>query len=165
MVVSTLGRITETSASIWRQWNRIRTSRVARTLALAFTLLAAQPAFSDELLKTTTTWEGAAIAYPDGQAEVTSMILKIAAGETTQFHCHPVPTLGYILKGTVEVETRDGKKKVLREGDPAVEVLRTVHRGKALDGPVEILVFYAGATGIPNTVLPENDPDHVYCNP
>ena len=121
-------------------------------------------AHSEELLKTTSTWEGGEIIYPEGKAEVTSFKLKIEEGEVTKFHCHPVPTLGYILKGHVEVETKDGKKTILKEGESAVEVLRTVHRGKAVGGPVEIVVFYAGATNLPNTVLPESDPEHVYCN-
>ena len=121
-------------------------------------------AHSEELLKTTSTWEGGEIIYPEGKAEVTSFKLKIEEGEVTKFHCHPVPTLGYILKGHVEVETKDGKKTILKEGESAVEVLRTVHRGKAVGGPVEIVVFYAGATNLPNTVLPESDPEHAYCN-
>ena len=117
-----------------------------------------------ELLKATHTWEGGKIVYPQGNAEVTSFQLRIKAGEVTKFHCHPVPTLGYILSGKVEVETRDGKTKGFKEGESVVEVLRTVHRGKAIDGPVEIVVFYAGATDIPNTVLPESDQEHLYCN-
>ncbi|MEZ5570709.1 MAG: cupin domain-containing protein [Halioglobus sp.] len=138
--------------------------RITGTIALTLVLFAASGVQSEELLKTTTTWEGGSIAYPQGQAEVTAFILKIAPGETPKFHCHPVPTLGYVLKGSLEVETKDGKKIVLHEGDSTVEVLRTVHRGKALEGPVEIIVFYAGATDIPTTVFPENDPENLYCN-
>ena len=119
---------------------------------------------SEELLRTTQTWEGADIVYPVGNAEVTSIKLKIEEGKTTPFHCHPVPTLGYILEGTVEVETKSGKKVTLSEGESVVEVLRTLHRGKALDGPVEILVFYAGAETVPNTVLPADDPESKYCD-
>lgn len=119
---------------------------------------------AETLLETTTTWEGHPIVYPEGQAKVTSVKLVIEAGETTPFHCHPVPTLGYILKGPVEVETKDGDSVLLKEGESAVEVLRTVHRGRAIDGPVEILVFYAGAVDIPTTVLPANDPDNRYCD-
>src|SRR6516164_8524060 len=100
--------------------------RIAR-MFLPLLILAAATIHADEPLKTTTTWDGGAIAYPAGQAEVTSTILKIAAGETTRFHCHPVPTMGYVLKGTLEVETIDGKKHIFKEGDSAVEVMRTVH--------------------------------------
>ncbi len=135
-----------------------------KTIILITLLASTNLIFAQELLKTTKTWEGHEIVYPEGEAEVTSLKLKIQEGETSKFHCHPVPTLGYILKGTVEIETKEGKKIILKEGDSAVEVLRTVHRGKAIDGPVEIIVFYAGATDLPNTVLPENDPDFKHCN-
>lgn len=137
---------------------------IAKISTLSFLLLAAITVLAEKPLQTTTTWEGGAIAYPAGQAEVTSSMLKIAAGEATRFHCHPVPTMGYVVKGTLEVETKDGKKNVLEQGDSIVEVLRTVHRGRAIAGPVEIVVFYAGAAGIPTTVFPENDPEHHYCN-
>jgi quercetin dioxygenase-like cupin family protein len=119
---------------------------------------------AEELLRTTKTWEGGDIIYPKGTPEVTSVKLIIEEDVITAFHCHPIPTLGYILKGDVEVETKSGKKIILREGESAVEVLRTLHRGKAIGGPVEIIVFYAGSTSIPNTVLPDNDEYDKYCN-
>lgn len=136
--------------------------RVRKARLLCLFMVCLTSVHSEELLKTTSTWEGGEIAYPEGEPEITSFKLKIAAGEISKFHCHPVPTLGYILKG--EVETKSGKKIILREGESAVEVFRTVHRGKAVGGPVEIVVFYAGATNVPNTVLPANDPEHIYCN-
>ncbi|MDB4529242.1 cupin domain-containing protein, partial [Pseudomonadales bacterium] len=101
---------------------------------------------------------------PTGTPEVTSIKLNIAEGELTPFHCHPVPTVGYVLQGDLEVETKDGKKKMLHKGESVVEVLRTVHRGRAVGGPVEIVVFYIGVASMPHTVLPENDPDHEYCD-
>jgi len=119
---------------------------------------------AEELLRTTTTWEGGDIIYPEGKPEITSIKLKISEGETTPFHCHPVPTLGYILKGKVEVETKSGKKVTLSEGESVVEVLKTLHRGRAIGGPVEIVVFYAGATSIPNTVLSKDDQSLKYCS-
>ena len=137
---------------------------IRKTLLLCLFMVCLTSVHSEELLKTTSTWEGGEIAYPEGKPEITSFKLKIAAGEISKFHCHPVPTLGYILEGDVEVETKSGKKTILKEGESAVEVFRTVHRGRAVGGPVEIVVFYAGATNVPNTVLPENDPEHIYCN-
>ncbi|NNC54626.1 MAG: cupin domain-containing protein [Pseudomonadales bacterium] len=121
-------------------------------------------AVPNELLRTSTTWEGGEIIYPSGEPEITSVKLSIAEGQTTAFHCHPVPTLGYILKGNVRVENASGETVVLQEGESAVEVMRTPHRGTALGGPVEIIVFYAGAKSIPNTVLPAGDPDNKYCS-
>jgi len=131
--------------------------------SLFTTILLSQILQSQELLKTQTSWDGGSIAYPKGKAEITSIKLKIDEGVTSKFHCHPVPTLGYILKGSVEIETIDGKKVVLKEGDSAVEVMGTIHRGKAVDSSVEILVFYAGSVDTPTTVLAENDPDYKHC--
>ena len=115
------------------------------------------------LLQSQTSWDGGKIAYPEGQAEITSFILRIEEGQTPRFHCHPVPTFGYVLKGTVEIETKDGNKTVLTQGESAIEVMRTVHRGRAVDGPVEIVVFYAGAVGVPNTVFPEDEHSEAHC--
>lgn len=132
-------------------------------MLVVFLLLPAALA-AEELLQTTTTWEGGEIAYPQGKAEITSAKLVIEKGKTTAFHCHPVPTMGYVLHGQVEVETSSGKRLLLGEGDSVVEVMRTLHRGTAVDGPVEILVFYAGSEATPNTVLPADDPGGKYCD-
>ena len=122
------------------------------------------PAYGETILKTSTTWEGDKIVYPQGEPEITSVILKIKEGEVTKFHCHPVPTLGYILKGSLEVETKAGNKTRFNQGDSLVEVMKTVHRGTAIGGDAEAVVFYVGEKSMPNTVLTENDPNFMYCN-
>lgn len=133
---------------------------------LLFCTLIISPNLSaDPILKTTTSWDGGVFTYPEGQAEVTSIILRIEEGKTPRFHCHPVPTLGYVLSGSLEVETREGKKVAIEQGQSVVEVMRTVHRGIATGGDAEIVVFYAGAEGIPVTVFPEDDPEDRYCSP
>jgi quercetin dioxygenase-like cupin family protein len=139
--------------------------KISNSLLLSILLLFSSIAYTNELLSTTTTWEGEKIVYPEGEAQITSVLLKIAEGEVTPFHCHPVPTLGYILKGRIEVETQSGESSVFREGESVVEVLGTLHRGKALGGPVEIVVFYAGSTSAPNTVLPGDDAGSKFCKP
>ena len=82
---------------------------------------------AEELLKTSTSWDGGKIYYPKGEIEITSAILKLEEGQVSKYHCHPVPTFGYILKGNVEVETKDGKKVLLKEGESSVEVMKTIH--------------------------------------
>ena len=119
---------------------------------------------AQELLKTTKTWEGGEIEYHKGKAEVTSERITLEEGAMTPFHCHPVPTLAYIEKGHLEVETSNGKKVTFQAGDSFVEVLRTIHRGIVIDGPVEIVVFYAGVTSTPNMVLADSDEASKYCN-
>ena len=117
--------------------------------------LAALPLGADELLRAGRSWDGGVIAYPEGAPEVTSSILRLEEGFDTAFHCHPVPTMGYVLSGTVVVETADGSVQQFAAGSSVLEVMNTLHRGRALNGPVEIVVFYAGARGVPNTILPE----------
>lgn len=119
---------------------------------------------AETLMQATTSWDGGEIAYPDGQAEITAFVLKIKEGQEPPFHCHPVPTFGRITKGSIEVETSDGKKKRMHEGETLIEVMNTVHRGIAVGGPVEILVFYAGAEGIPNTVMADDPKAKKYCH-
>ena len=59
----------------------------------------------------------------------------------------------------MRVETENGKTTLLGAGAAVVEVMQTLHRGRAVDGPAEILVFYAGSRQLPNTVIPEQQPD------
>ena len=118
---------------------------------------------AEDLLKSQTSWDGGEIKYPAGKPEITSFILRLEEGGTPKFHCHPVPTFGYVLRGEVEIETRDGRKTILKQGESAIEVMRTVHRGRAIGGPAQIVVFYAGAVGLPNTVFPADDPQGKHC--
>jgi quercetin dioxygenase-like cupin family protein len=100
------------------------------------------------LLKTTTSWDGKALAYPEGAAEVTTLIVEIAANGQTGWHEHPVPSFAYVLEGTLEVTRRSGETKVLRAGETLPEVVGTLHNGRALEGkPVKLLVMYTGASG------------------
>jgi quercetin dioxygenase-like cupin family protein len=98
------------------------------------------------LLKTTTSWNEKPIIYPQGQAEVTVLIVEIAANAQTGWHEHPVPSFAYVLEGSLEVTRSTGETKVLHQGDVLPEVVDTLHNGRALDGKsVKLLVLYAGS--------------------
>jgi quercetin dioxygenase-like cupin family protein len=100
------------------------------------------------LLKTSTSWDGKPIAYPPGQAEVTALIVEIAAGEQTGWHEHPVPSFAYVLEGTLEVTRGTGETRLLRPGDTLAEVVDSLHNGRAMDGKaVKLFVLYTGAAG------------------
>ena len=99
-----------------------------------------------QLLKTTTSWNGAPLKYPEGQAEVTSLLVEIAPGGETNWHEHPVPSFGFLLEGTLEVSLADGKKQVLKTGEALAEVIATAHNGRNIGKtPLKLIVFYAGA--------------------
>ena len=126
-------------------------------ILVASSLTAFNALGADVLLDTQTSWDGGPVNYPPGETRITSAILKIKPGEEPPFHCHPVPTMGYVLSGSVEVLTASGDRQRFDEGSALLEVMKTLHRGRAVDGPVELVVFYAGAEGIPTTVLPDSE--------
>jgi quercetin dioxygenase-like cupin family protein len=106
-----------------------------------------------EVLKTSTTWNGAPIKYPEGQAEVTGLVIEIAPGGETSWHEHPFPSVGMVLEGTLEVTLTDGKKKLIKSGEAIAEVINTAHNGRNIGtGTLKLLVFYSGAVGKPLTI-------------
>lgn len=132
------------------------------TAVAAFAIFAAQPAFAldqsasvkvTKLLQSPASWNGAALAYPSGQAEVTSLLIEIAPGGETGWHQHPVASFAYILEGELEVSLKDGSVKHLSAGQALAEVVNTWHNGRNVGkGPVKLVVFYAGATGSTLTI-------------
>lgn len=98
------------------------------------------------LLKTTQSWNGVPIKYPEGQAEITGLLIEIAPGGETKWHEHPVPSFGMVLEGTLEVSLTDGRKKLIKPGEAVAEVIATAHNGRNVGTtPLKLLVFYAGA--------------------
>ena len=132
------------------------------SIVAALAIFAAQPAFALEqsasvkvsrLMQTSSSWNGAALAYPGGQAEVTALLIEIAPGGETGWHQHPVPSFGYILEGELDVSLKDGSVKHLVAGQALAEVVNTLHNGRNVGkGPLKLVVFYAGATGSTLTV-------------
>lgn len=121
----------------------------------SFALDASQSIKITPLLKSTTSWNGAPLAYPAGEAEVTGMVVEIAVGAETGWHSHSVPSFGMMLEGRLEVSLKDGRTKTLHQGDALIEVVNTLHNGKNIgDTPVKIVVFYAGAVGSQLTEKP-----------
>jgi quercetin dioxygenase-like cupin family protein len=126
-----------------------------KILTVAFILLSPNALAFDKsaaikvtpLLKTTTSWDGKTIEFPDGDAQITSLIVEIAPGGETGWHEHPVPSFGMLLQGTLEITSESGQSKRLQAGEALVEVVNTLHNGKNVGKePVKILVFYAGST-------------------
>jgi quercetin dioxygenase-like cupin family protein len=130
-------------------------------LALAAMLAWAHPACALDnsasvkvtpLLKTSTSWDGKPLVYPAGQAEVTALIVEIAAGGQTGWHEHSVPSFAYVLEGTLEVTQGNGATCQLHAGDTLPEVVQTLHNGRALGGkPVKLFVLYTGTVTQPLT--------------
>jgi quercetin dioxygenase-like cupin family protein len=106
------------------------------------------------LLQTTRTNIGQPIAYPRrGTPEIATMIVTIPPGGSTVLHRHPVPVVGYILEGELEVRAAGGKVNRYKAGDALVEALNRAHRGTNIGTtPVRILVTVIGVKGQPYAV-------------
>jgi quercetin dioxygenase-like cupin family protein len=109
---------------------------------------------SKVLLQSDHSWDGKTYGpYPTGQPELTILKISIPAHTALPWHTHPVPNAGYVLSGTLHVETKDGTHQTtLHAGDVIPEMVGAVHRGRTDDAPVELVVFYAGAKGTPTAV-------------
>jgi quercetin dioxygenase-like cupin family protein len=105
------------------------------------------------LAKEATSWDGKPIIYPAGTAEMTALLIEIAPGAQTGWHCHLVPNFAYMLEGTLELVLDDGRMKRLNAGDALSEVVNRSHNGRNVgSAPVKLVVFYTGAAGIPLSV-------------
>lgn len=98
------------------------------------------------LLETSRTWSGAAIQYPEGSAQITGLLIEIAPGGETGWHAHPVPSFAVVIEGELEVRLPSGAKRRVRAYESFAEVIDTAHNGRNVsDGPLKLIVFYAGA--------------------
>lgn len=105
------------------------------------------------LLKSSSSWNGAQLAWPAGQAEVTALQIEIAPGAETGWHLHPVPSFAYVLEGELEVGLKDGAVQRFAAGQALAEVVGTMHNGRNVgSGPVKLVVFYVGAAGSTLTI-------------
>jgi quercetin dioxygenase-like cupin family protein len=110
------------------------------------------------LLKTTQSWNGAPIRYPEGQAEISALLVEIAPGGETNWHEHPVPSFGFLIEGTLEVSLTDGSKKLMQPGEALAEVIATAHNGRNVGKtPLKLIVFYAGAVDKQPLSVPRPD--------
>ena len=108
-----------------------------------------------ELVNSTKEWDGQSLpGYPVGPAQIKVLRIKIPSGVTLPWHYHPVINAAVILEGRLELYLKNGTTMSFGPGEALVEVVNTVHAGKAV-GPddVDLVVFYAGSKGLSTTIL------------
>ncbi|HEX7816058.1 cupin domain-containing protein [Dyella sp.] len=92
-------------------------------------------------------------AYPAGQPQVSVLRIFIPPHSRLSWHEHPVINAAYVLSGELTVEKRaDGSKRRLRAGEAMGEMVHAAHRGYTGDQSAMLLVFYAGAEGVPLSI-------------
>ncbi len=121
-------------------------------------LASSPPPVNFELLsKSSTGWDGQPFVYPPGEAELTMMRVTMNAGGTIPWHCHPVPVIAYMISGELEVTKPNGEKASYLAKHGEIEVFQQLHKGVAVQD-TEIIVIYAGAKDLPNTILQGDQP-------
>ena len=61
-----------------------------------------------------------------------------------------MPNAGYVLSGELTLEEeRGGSRKRFVAGQAITETVNRVHRGMTGEAPAVLIVFYAGAPGLP----------------
>lgn len=141
--------------SVRPAWQRTLCALALMALATvpALAQLAPAPVKAMPLLKTDRSWDGSALAYPAGAAEVTALLIEVAPGAETGWHHHPVPSFAYLLEGELEIRLRTGQSRRVTAGQAVAEVVDTAHNGRNPGTvPTRLVVFYIGTPSRPITV-------------
>ncbi|MEX0593177.1 MAG: cupin domain-containing protein [Balneolaceae bacterium] len=103
---------------------------------------------SEVLLKTTTTWGGEPIEWPEGTAEASMLRIQIPVGAETGMHLHPIPSFNYVQQGILEVTNEEGETVRLEAGQGSAEIINEMHNGRSVgEEPVILVIFYASVEG------------------
>jgi quercetin dioxygenase-like cupin family protein len=102
------------------------------------------------VLQTDKAWDGSQYtAYPAGHPQLSVLQITIPPRTTMEWHRHPVPNAAYVVSGELNVETQAGHKVHFTKGQVIAETVGVWHRGVTGDQAADLLVFYAGAPGVP----------------
>ena len=87
--------------------------------------------------------------------EISSAIMTIPAGTTTEWMVHPVQGYIYVLEGTLIVEFADGPRKEFKAGQGFPQARSKWHRGRNDGkGVVRFLAVFFGGKDVPNILHP-----------
>jgi quercetin dioxygenase-like cupin family protein len=87
--------------------------------------------------------------------EISSAVITIPSGTTTEWMTHPVQGYVYVLEGTLIVEFADGPRKEFKAGQGFPQARSKWHRGRN-DGNtlVRFLAVFFGGKDVPNVLNP-----------
>ena len=114
----------------------------------------AQKVVSTELIRTSQSWDGVELPdYLQGRPELVAVKYVFPAGQKLGWHHHPVMNYGILVQGELTIIGQDGKKKVVHEGEPVVEMVGTIHHGENRgDKDVILYMFYLSQKDLPLAV-------------
>jgi quercetin dioxygenase-like cupin family protein len=105
------------------------------------------------LLDTSESWNEKQLPnYPDGKPKITILKAVIPPNTKLEKHKHSVINAIVVLKGELTIITEQNDTLQVKTGEAFSEVVDTWHYG-INNGtvPLELIVFYAGIDGNPNT--------------
>ena len=107
-----------------------------------------------ELIRTSQSWDGVELPdYLQGKPELVAMKYVFPVGQKLGWHHHPVMNYGVLMQGELTIIGLDGKKKVVHEGEPVVEMVNTIHHGQNTGSvPVILYMFYLSQKDMPLAV-------------
>ena len=107
-----------------------------------------------ELARTSQSWDGAELPnYPVGKPELIVKRYVFPSGSKLGWHHHPVMNYGMMQQGELTIIGADGKEKIVKAGEPVVEMVGTVHHGENRgDKPVVLDMYYVSQPGTPISV-------------
>jgi quercetin dioxygenase-like cupin family protein len=87
--------------------------------------------------------------------EISSAIMTIPPGTTTEWMVHPVQGYVYVLEGSLIVEFADGPRKEFKAGQGFPQARSKWHRGRN-DGstPLRFLAVFFGGKDVPTVLNP-----------
>jgi quercetin dioxygenase-like cupin family protein len=115
-----------------------------------------QKAVMTDVSKDTVTDAGEPITYlQTPNPEITSNIMTIPPGTTTDWMTHPVQGYVYVLEGTLIVEFAHGHRMDFKAGQGFPQARSKWHRGRN-DGQIVVrfLAVFFGGKGVPNVLNP-----------
>ena len=111
---------------------------------------AQSPIKIETLVQSTSAWDATPYTrYPDGPPLLSVLRITIAPRMALEWHSHPMPNAGYVLSGELTLEERRGIRRHFVAGQAINETVDRIHRGVTGEAPVVLIVFYAGAPGLP----------------
>jgi quercetin dioxygenase-like cupin family protein len=111
------------------------------------------------LAESSKSWNGIDLPnYPTEKPKITVLKITIPPHAKLSVHKHLVINAGVLIKGELTVIDGQNNTLQLKAGDALVELVNTYHYGENKGNtPAEIIVFYAGAEGVPITVVKEGE--------
>ena len=109
---------------------------------------------SIELIRTSQSWDGEELPdYFQGRPELVAMKYVFPVGQKLGWHHHVAMNYGVLVQGELTIIGKDGKTKVVHEGEAVVEMVGTIHHGEnSGTKPAILYMFYLSQKDLPLAV-------------